>query len=78
MVNVNTFTFNVFRSLLMDGTEMDHILFSETSEISCITKPDCLENEVCVKNDKSDVGICECAIGFKRNIAGNYTIEYFL
>ncbi|XP_029033013.1 dyslexia-associated protein KIAA0319 [Osmia bicornis bicornis] len=61
-------------SLLMDGTEMDHILFSETSEISCITKPDCLENEVCVKNDKSDVGICECAIGFKRNIAGICTL----
>nr|XP_034182402.1 dyslexia-associated protein KIAA0319 isoform X1 [Osmia lignaria]XP_034182403.1 dyslexia-associated protein KIAA0319 isoform X1 [Osmia lignaria]XP_034182404.1 dyslexia-associated protein KIAA0319 isoform X1 [Osmia lignaria] len=61
-------------SLLMDGNEMDHILFSETSEISCITKPDCLENEVCVKNDKSDVGICECAIGFKRNIAGICTL----
>nr|XP_034182406.1 dyslexia-associated protein KIAA0319 isoform X2 [Osmia lignaria] len=60
--------------LLMDGNEMDHILFSETSEISCITKPDCLENEVCVKNDKSDVGICECAIGFKRNIAGICTL----
>ena len=59
-------------TLPMDGTEGDHILFGATNGISCITQTNCLDNEVCVKNDgdKSDVGICQCSTGFKRNLAG--------
>lgn len=53
----------------MDGTEGDHILFGGSS---CITQTNCLEHEICVKSeDKSDIGICQCSTGFKRNIAGN-------
>lgn len=58
----------------MDGTEGDHILFGGSS---CITQTNCLEHEICVKSeDKSDIGICQCSTGFKRNMAGNYIIIY--
>ncbi|XP_015434553.1 PREDICTED: dyslexia-associated protein KIAA0319 isoform X2 [Dufourea novaeangliae] len=58
-------------TVLMDGTERDHIFFDGSNEISCLTQRNCLEHEICIKDqDKSDVGICQCSIGFKRNIAG--------
>ncbi|XP_054007146.1 dyslexia-associated protein KIAA0319 isoform X1 [Hylaeus anthracinus] len=58
-------------TLLMDAKERDDILFGGTNGLSCITHTNCLENEICVKNqDKSDVGICQCSVGFKRNIGG--------
>ncbi|XP_076756183.1 dyslexia-associated protein KIAA0319 [Xylocopa sonorina] len=60
---------------LMD-TDSDNILFSGSNGISCITQGNCLEHEVCVKSgDKSDVGVCQCSLGFKRNIAGICSLE---
>lgn len=62
----------------MDATERDHILFGGSSGISCITQTNCLENEICVKSgDQPDVGVCQCSIGFKRNIEG-IIIFFFL
>ena len=62
----------------MDGTEGDHILFGGSNGISCITQTNCLEHEVCVKSvlseDKSDIGVCQCSTGYKRNMAGNCII----
>ncbi|XP_017877512.1 dyslexia-associated protein KIAA0319 [Ceratina calcarata] len=61
---------------LMDGTEGDHNLFGGLNEISCFTQANCLEHEVCLKpGDKPDVGVCQCSIGYKRNIAGLCTLE---
>ncbi|XP_063984178.1 dyslexia-associated protein KIAA0319 isoform X2 [Diachasmimorpha longicaudata] len=44
----------------------DHIMFRS---VTCLDRSECQENEVCAKHEKSDEGLCECAIGFKRNIA---------
>ncbi|CAD1471833.1 unnamed protein product [Heterotrigona itama] len=63
---------------LMDGTEGDHILFGGSNGISCITQTNCLEHEICVKSvlseDKSDIGVCQCSTGYKRNMAGICTL----
>ncbi|XP_076160775.1 dyslexia-associated protein KIAA0319 isoform X2 [Ptiloglossa arizonensis] len=62
-------------TLLMDAREKDDIFFGGSNGSSCITQTNCLENEICVKNqDKSDVGICECSVGFKHNIGGICTL----
>ncbi|XP_015123990.1 dyslexia-associated protein KIAA0319 isoform X2 [Diachasma alloeum] len=52
--------------LLIQSPARDHIIFRS---VTCLDRTECQENEVCVKHEKNDDGICECAIGFKRNIA---------
>lgn len=69
------FPFNVshiFRTLSTDGTEPDQVLFNEANRINCIDQSGCLDNEICVKHGDTDVGTCQCPLGFKRNIAGMY------
>lgn len=53
-----------------DGTEQDQVLFN-ANKIGCIDQTGCLDNEICVKRE-DDVGICQCPLDFKRNIAGMY------
>ncbi|XP_070161283.1 dyslexia-associated protein KIAA0319 [Polyergus mexicanus] len=57
-------------TLSTDGTEQDQMLFNEANKISCIDRSGCLDNEICVKHGETDVGTCQCPLGFKRNIAG--------
>ena len=57
-------------SLLSDANEPDTSLF-ESNGLSCQTFHDCLENEVCKKStETSHRGICECSLGYKRNLNG--------
>lgn len=46
------------------------MLFNEANKINCIDQSGCLDNEICVKQGETDVGTCQCPLGFKRNIAG--------
>ena len=63
----------MFRTLSTDGMEQDQVLFNEASRINCIDQSGCLDNEICVKHGgNTEVGICQCPLGFKRNIAGMY------
>ncbi|KAG7209539.1 hypothetical protein KM043_015619 [Ampulex compressa] len=58
-------------NVLIDGTESDHTIFSDTNGMKCMAQSDCLQNEECRKSEeKSDVGTCQCIFGYKRNIAG--------
>lgn len=60
-------------TLSTDGTEQDQVLFNEASRINiinCIDQSGCLDNEICVKHGDTDVGTCQCPLGFKRTIAG--------
>ena len=55
---------------MSDGNEPELSLFGANG-LSCSNSEDCVENEVCIKNSKkSDIGICECTFGYKRNLAG--------
>jgi hypothetical protein len=54
---------------MSDGNE--RFSFFGTSELSCTNLEDCAENEVCIKTSKtSNIGTCECTLGYKRNLAG--------
>lgn len=58
-------------TLSTDGIEQDQgSLFNEANRINCIDQSGCLDNEICVKHGETDVGTCQCPLGFKRNIAG--------
>ncbi|XP_011314056.1 dyslexia-associated protein KIAA0319 isoform X2 [Fopius arisanus] len=52
--------------LLMQAAARDHMMFHS---VTCLDTSECQENEICIKHDKNDDGVCECAVGFKRNIA---------
>lgn len=71
----------MFRTLSTDGTEQDQVLFNEASRINiinCIDHSGCLDNEICVKHGDTDVGTCQCPLGFKRNIAGMFWFYSFV
>lgn len=72
----------ISRTLSTDGTEQDQVLFYEGNKNTCIDQSSCLDNEVCVKpGDGTDVGTCQCPLGFRRNIAGklvSYCIIYMI
>lgn len=59
-----------------DGIEQDQVLFNEVNRINCIDQSGCLDNEICVKHGDTDVGTCQCPLGFKRNIAGMYVLVF--
>lgn len=59
-----------FRTLGTDGAEQEQVLFNEENKMSCIDQSSCLGNEICVKHGDSYEGVCQCPLGFKRNIAG--------
>jgi intergrase/recombinase len=61
----------VFSTLSTDGAEQEQV-FNEGNNIrSCIDQMNCLDNEICVKHDNDD-GLCQCSLGYKRNIAGAF------
>ncbi|XP_032664375.1 dyslexia-associated protein KIAA0319-like protein [Odontomachus brunneus] len=61
-------------TLSTDGTEQDQVLFYEGNKNTCTDQSSCLDTEICVKHDNTDVGTCQCPLGFRRNIAGICTI----
>jgi len=65
----------MFRTLSTDGIDQE-MLFNEENKINCIDQSGCLGNEICVKHGDTDVGICQCPLGFKRNIAGTCDILF--
>lgn len=72
-------TLYIFRTLSTDGIEQDQgSLFNEANRINCIDQSGCLDNEICVKHGETDVGTCQCPLGFKRNIAGMYSTLIFI
>jgi len=68
----------IFRPLSTDGTEQDQVLFDEAIGINCIDQSGCLDNEICVKHGDTDVGNCQCSLGFMRNIDGMCNIFDFI
>ncbi|XP_015173738.1 PREDICTED: dyslexia-associated protein KIAA0319 [Polistes dominula] len=58
------------RPLLMDNIDDNRIVF-DTDTINCMYQSDCAPNEICIRlEEKDDVSVCRCDLGFKRNIAG--------
>lgn len=56
--------------LLTDNVDGTNIVFAMDS-INCISSSDCASNEICIRREeKDDVGICQCTFGFKKNVAG--------
>ncbi|XP_008209692.1 dyslexia-associated protein KIAA0319 isoform X1 [Nasonia vitripennis] len=56
--------------MMSDGTEQELSFFGANAGLGCSTSDDCAENEVCIKNSKKLERTCECARGYKRNLAG--------
>ncbi|XP_011500564.1 PREDICTED: dyslexia-associated protein KIAA0319 [Ceratosolen solmsi marchali] len=56
--------------MMSDGNEQ--FSFFGASKRSCSGLEDCAENEVCLKTSSktSNIGSCECILGYKRNLAG--------
>lgn len=61
---------------MSDATEPE-VSFFGASSLQCSSTEECTENEVCVKDvKKSDMGLCECTVGYKRNLAGMIFADY--
>jgi len=73
MIIINYLTIKcVFSTLSTDGADQEQVLFKGNKINSCIDQTNCLNNEICVKHNDNDDGICQCSLGFKRNIAGAF------
>lgn len=57
----------------MSDRDESGISFFRENKLRCINSEDCTENEKCVKiSEESAKGICECVLGYKRNLEGNF------